>query len=152
MQLGFLISSRYSNRVVRYLRVYGPFEFVYEMARQTAVKYSQTDHSGTFCKHSRASALPAANNSDSLRLSAILAIISAYRCVRLCLVRIFSYARTSRKVRFMQTEKSSYDESSKTCSTTKSSGGNWTNGSVRGGVHEVTHHCETISHNTRFFL
>ena len=40
---------------------------------------------------------------------------------------------TSRKVRFMQTENSSYDESSKTCSTTKSSGGNWTNGSVRGG-------------------
>ena len=51
----------------------------------------------------------------------------------------------------MQTEKSSYDESSKTYSTTKSSGGNWTNGSVRGGVHEVTHRCETISHSSRFF-
>ena len=39
---------------------------------------------------------------------------------------------------------SSYDESSKTNSTIKSSGGYWTNGSVRGGVHEVTHRCETI--------
>ena len=52
----------------------------------------------------------------------------------------------------MQIEKSSYDESSKTYSTTKSSGGNWTNGSVRGGVNEVTHRCETISHKSRFFL
>ena len=51
--------------------------------------------------------------------------------------RIFSYARTSRTVRFMQTEKSSYDESSKTYSTTKSFCGNWTNGSMRGGVHAV---------------
>ena len=50
----------------------------------------------------------------------------------------------------MQTEKSSYDESSKTYSTTKSSGGNWTNGSVRGGVPEVTYRCETISHNSLF--
>ena len=41
---------------------------------------------------------------------------------------------------------SSYDESSKTNSTCtiKSSGGNWTNWSVREGVHEVTHRCETI--------
>ena len=39
---------------------------------------------------------------------------------------------------------SSYDESSKTNSIIKSSGGNWNNGSVRGGVHEVTHRCETI--------
>ena len=39
---------------------------------------------------------------------------------------------------------SSYDESSKTNSTIKSSGENWTNGSVRGGVHEVTHRCATI--------
>ena len=38
----------------------------------------------------------------------------------------------------------SYDESSKTNSTIESSGGNWTNGSVRGGIHEVTHRCETI--------
>ena len=52
----------------------------------------------------------------------------------------------------MQTEKSSYDESSKTYSSTKSSGGNWTNGSTRGGVHEVAHRCETISHGSRFFL
>ena len=44
----------------------------------------------------------------------------------------------------MQTEKSSYDESSKTYSTIKSSCGNWTNGSVRGGVHEVTQRRETI--------
>ena len=44
----------------------------------------------------------------------------------------------------MQTEKSSYNESSKTNSTIKSSGGNWTNGSVQGGFHEVTHRCETI--------
>ena len=57
----------------------------------------------------------------------------------MCLVRIFSYALTSRKVRVMQIEKSSYDESSKTYSTIKSYYGNWTNGSVRGGVHEVTH-------------
>ena len=49
-----------------------------------------------------------------------------------------------KKVRVMQTEKSSYDESSKTNSTIKSSGGKWTNGSVRGSVHEVTHRCETI--------
>ena len=55
---------------------------------------------------------------------------------------MFSYARTSRKVRFMQIEKSSYDESSETHSTTKSSGGNWTNGSVRRGVDEVIHRCE----------
>ena len=38
----------------------------------------------------------------------------------------------------MQTEKSSYDESSKTNSTIKSSCGNWTDGSVRGDAHEVT--------------
>ena len=31
-----------------------------------------------------------------------------------------------------------------TASAIKSSCGNWTNGSVRGGVHEVTHRCETI--------
>ena len=48
-------------------------------------------------------------------------------------------------------QKSSYDESSKTYSNTKSSGGNWTYGSGQGGVHEVTHRCETISHNNRFF-
>ena len=64
---------------------------------------------------------------------------------RLCLVRIFLYARTSRKVRVMQTEKSSYDESSKTYRSIKSSCGNWTNRSVRGGDHEVMiHRCETI--------
>ena len=39
---------------------------------------------------------------------------------------------------------SSYDERSKTNSTIKSSCGKWTNGSVRGGVHEVTHRCETM--------
>ena len=44
----------------------------------------------------------------------------------------------------MQTEKSSYDKSSKTNSTIKSSCGNWTNGSVRGSVHEATHRCETF--------
>ena len=77
--------------------------------------------------------------------------MSAYRCERLCLVRIFSYARTSRKVCVIQTEKSSYDESSKTYSIIKYSCGNWTNGSMRGGVNEVTHRCETIQHNSRFF-
>ena len=44
----------------------------------------------------------------------------------------------------MQTEKSSYDESSKTNSTIKSSCGNWTNGLARGSAHEVTHRCETF--------
>ena len=51
----------------------------------------------------------------------------------------------------MQTEKSSYDERSKTNSTIKSSCGNWTNGSVRGSVHEVTHRCETFHKIVVFF-
>ena len=58
---------------------------------------------------------------------------------------------TSRKVRVMQTEKSSDDESSKTNSTIKSSCGNWTNRSVRGSVHEVTHRCETFHAVVVFF-
>ena len=51
----------------------------------------------------------------------------------------------------MQTEKSSYDESSKTISTIKCSCGNWTNGSVRGSVHEVIHRCETFHTIVVFF-
>ena len=47
----------------------------------------------------------------------------------------------------MQTEKSIYDESGKTYSTIKYSCGNWTNGSVRGDVHDVTHRCESRKEN-----
>ena len=66
-------------------------------------------------------------------LNAGVAKKPSFRINERSLVRIFSYARTSRKVRFMQTEKSSYDESSKTYNTIKfSGGGNWTNESVRG--------------------
>ena len=38
LQLGFLISSQYSNRVVRYLRVNGPFELVYDIGGGRVVR------------------------------------------------------------------------------------------------------------------
>ena len=39
LQLGFLISSQYSNRVVHYLRVNGPFELVYDIGGGRVVRW-----------------------------------------------------------------------------------------------------------------